>query len=63
MTISPMFIAAIQQLATIDFESWAKESFEIATKFAQRNAARIGIPRGGNMDCAMIAAAPVLPGG
>ena len=24
---------------------------------------QIGIPRGGNRDCAMVAAAPVLPGG
>jgi hypothetical protein len=32
MSISPMIIAAIQQLATIDFESWAKESFEITTR-------------------------------
>jgi hypothetical protein len=47
----------------VDFESWAKESFEIATKFAYRNGAPIGIPKGGNMDCTMVAAAPVLPAG
>jgi hypothetical protein len=51
------------ELASADFESWAKESFEIATKIAYRNWGRIGIPRGGNMDCTMVAAAPVLPVG
>jgi S1/P1 Nuclease len=45
------------------FESWAKESFEIATKIAYRNGGRIGIPKAGAMDCTMVAAAPVLPVG
>ena len=53
----------LTELANTDFESWAKESFEIATKFAYRNSGRIGIPRGGNLDCAMVAVAPVLPAG
>ena len=53
----------LTELASTDFESWAKESFEIATKIAYRNGGRIGIPRGGNMDCTMVAAAPVLPVG
>jgi hypothetical protein len=53
----------LTELANTDFEAWAKESFEIATKIAYRNGGRIGIPRGGNMDCAMVAAAPVLPEG
>jgi hypothetical protein len=43
-----------------NFESWAKESFEIATKIAYRNDGRIGSPKCGNMDCTMVAAAPVL---
>jgi hypothetical protein len=43
--------------------SWAMESFEIATKFAYRNGGRIGSPKGGSMDCTMVAAAPVLPAG
>jgi len=30
---------------------------------AYRDGGRIGIPRGGNMDCAMMATAPVLPVG
>jgi len=52
-----------KELASTGFESWAEESFEIATKIAYRNGGQIGIPRGGNMDCAMVAAAPVLPAG
>jgi len=50
----------LTELASTDFESWAKESFEIATKIAYRNGGLIGISRGENMDCAMVAAAPVL---
>jgi hypothetical protein len=41
----------------------AKESYEIATKIAYRNAGQIGTPKGGYVDCAMVAAAPVLPVG
>jgi hypothetical protein len=52
-----------KELASTDFESWAKESFEIAAKFAYRNGGRIGIPKGGNLDCTMVAAAPMLPAG
>ncbi len=51
----------LTELGNIDFDAWAKESYEIATKIAYRNDGRIGIPRGGNMDCTMVAAAPVLP--
>jgi hypothetical protein len=53
----------LTELASSDFESWAKESLQITTKFAYRNGGRIGIPRGGTMDCAMVTAAPVLPAG
>jgi S1/P1 Nuclease len=53
----------LTELATTDFESWAKESFEIATKIAYHNGGRIGIPKAGAMDCTMVAAAPVLPAG
>ena len=53
----------LTELASTHFESWAKESFEIATKIAYRNGGRIGIPRDGNKDCAMVAAAPVLLAG
>jgi hypothetical protein len=53
----------LTELPSTEFESWAKESYEIATKFAYRNGGRIGIPRGGAVDCTMVAAAPVLPAG
>ena len=53
----------LNELANTEFESWAKESFEIAMKMAYRNDGRIGGPRAGNNDCAMVAAAPVLPVG
>ena len=41
----------LTELGNAHFESWAKESFEIATRFAYRNDGRIGIPKGGNKDC------------
>jgi S1/P1 Nuclease len=53
----------LTELASTDFDSWVKESYEIATKIAYRNGGRIGIPRRGAKDCAVVAAAPVLPGG
>ena len=53
----------LTELASTDFESWAKESFEIATKIAYRNGGQIGIPKGGIMDFTIVAAAPVLPPG
>ena len=39
------------------------ESFEITTEFSYRNGGPIGIQKAGAMDCAMVAAAPVLPAG
>src|SRR5215475_4472193 len=53
----------LTELASTDFESWAKESYEIATKIAYRNKGRIGMPKSGATGCAMVAAAPVLPAG
>ena len=53
----------LTELASTGFESWGKESYEIATKIAYRNDGRIGLSKGGNMDCAMVATAPVLPAG
>jgi hypothetical protein len=44
-------------LRNTDFESWAKESFEIATKIAYRNGGHIGSPRAGNKDCLTVTAA------
>ena len=54
----------LAELARTDFESWAKESYEIATKIAYRNGGtdwESEGPRG--MDCTMVAGAPVLPAG
>ena len=53
----------LTELASTDFESWAKESYEIATKIAYQNGGHIGIPKDGAMDYTMVAAAPVLPVG
>jgi hypothetical protein len=53
----------LTELESTAFESWAKESFDSATKIAYRNGASIGISRGANIDCTMVAAAPVLPAG
>src|SRR5262245_32242465 len=53
----------LTELASTGFESWAKEGFEIATKFAYRNSAPIGIARGGDKDCREVQAASVLPVG
>lgn len=53
----------LTELASTDFELWAKESFEIATKIAYRNGGLIGSPRDGNKDCSTVAAAPVLHAG
>jgi hypothetical protein len=53
----------LTELASTGFESWAKESFEIAAKFAYQNGRLSGSPRGGNKDCTIITAAPVLPAG
>src|SRR5262249_12194527 len=53
----------LTELANGDFESWAKESYEIATKIAYRNGGLVGAPRSGNKDCPMVVTAPVLPPG
>jgi hypothetical protein len=53
----------LTELASTGFESWAKESFEIAAKIAYRNGGLIGNPRDGNKDCTTVAAAAVLPPG
>jgi len=50
----------LTELASTDFESWAKESYEIATKIAYRNGSPIGAPRSGSKDCSMVTTAPVV---
>jgi len=53
----------LTELASTDFEAWAKESYEIATKIAYRNGGLSGAPRDGNKNCQTVATAPVLPVG
>ena len=53
----------LTELRSADFESWAKESFKIATKIAYRNGGRIGIPKAGNTDCMVFAGTSALPAG
>src|SRR5215475_2406731 len=53
----------LTELASTDFEAWAKESYEIATKIAYRNCGLSGAPRDGNKNCQTVATAPVLPVG
>src|SRR5262245_47932606 len=53
----------LTELTSTGFESWAKESFEVATKFAYLNGRPIGAPRDGNKDCRDVQSAPVLPAG
>ena len=53
----------LTELRATEFEAWAKESFEIATKIAYLNGGLIGSPKGGNKDCTTVAAASVLPVG
>ena len=53
----------LTELASTDFGAWAKESYEIATKFSYLNGKLIGAPRDGNKDCSAATAASVLPGG
>jgi len=40
-----------------------KREFRDCDEIAYRNGGSIGIPKAGAMDCAMVAAAPVLPAG
>src|SRR5262245_57041281 len=53
----------LTELANSDFESWAKESYEIATKIAYQNGRLIGAPKANHRDCTTVAAVPVLPVG
>lgn len=51
----------LTELQSTNADAWAKESFEIATKFAYQNGGLSESPRSGNKDCTTVAAAPVLP--
>jgi hypothetical protein len=53
----------LTELANTEFESWAKESFEIATKIAYRNNGRIGLRKRGLWTARWSQRLPVLPVG
>jgi len=53
----------LTELGNSEFETWAKESFEIATKIAYLNGATLGNPKGARKDCSDVDNAAVLPAG
>ena len=53
----------LTELASSGFESWAKESFEIATKIAYQNGAQVGTPKNGAKTCGDLAEVKLLPSG
>jgi hypothetical protein len=53
----------LSELENIGFESWTKESYEIATKIAYLNGRLIVAARDGNKDCTTVSAAHALPVG
>jgi hypothetical protein len=53
----------LTELGNTAIESWAKESYEIATKITYRNGGRVGSPKGGNKDCREVQEALVFPPG
>ena len=55
--------ASLSELASVEPEAWAKESFEIATKIAYQNGALRGTPKGQRKHCRDVANATVLPKG
>jgi hypothetical protein len=53
----------LTELGSTKADTWAEESYDIATKVAYQNGRLTASPRGGNKNCTMVAAAPVLPVG
>ena len=53
----------LTELASTDFGSWAKESFQIATGIAYQNGNVPGTPKGDSQDCSELADAKLLPNG
>jgi hypothetical protein len=53
----------LTELAASDFELWANESFELATKISYQNGAVPGAAKGNHKNCAEIADAGLLPAG
>jgi len=53
----------LPELAAMDPEVWAKESYEIGTKIAYQNGALRGTPKGQRSDCRQVTDAAMLPRG
>lgn len=53
----------LEELRNQIFDSWAKESYVIASQIAYQNGRRIGTPRAKKMDCPEVDDAAVLPVG
>jgi hypothetical protein len=55
--------AGLTELASVEPQAWAKESFEIATKIAYQNGSLRGTPKGQHKECGEVGEAAVLPHG
>ena len=55
--------SGLTELATVEPQAWAKESFEIATKIAYQDGKLRGTPKGQHRDCREVTEAAVLPPG
>jgi hypothetical protein len=55
--------SSVSELAITQPEAWAKESFDIATKFAYQNGTLRGRAKGQRSDCREVTDAAVLPNG
>jgi hypothetical protein len=53
----------LTELAATDFESWAKESFQIAITIAYQNGRVPGAPKGSAKDCSEVSEVEILPPG
>jgi hypothetical protein len=53
----------LTELARREFDSWTKESFEIATKIAYQNGTVPGTPKGNRRDCSELVEAAIVPAG
>jgi len=53
----------LAELTDREFDTWAKESFEIATKIAHQNGAAVGTPKNGAKACSALAEVKPLPPG
>lgn len=53
----------LEELTDREFDSWAKESFEIATRIAHQNGATVGTPKSGAKTCGALTEVKPLPAG